>query len=116
MKGKERKFLYDSGTSAYEFLTYKEEWEKLKLKNAEVKTENAKSWNRILTTFTTRCNENIKFENMEIPVREITYVEGFSDGQFSLMKFTGMSGMVGNKIFLNHCIFIDGKNKKFGID
>lgn len=116
LKGKERKFLYDSGTSAYEFLTYKEEWEKLKLKNAEVKTEDAKSWNRILTTFTIRCNENIKFDNMEIPIREITYVEGFSDGQFSLMKFTGMSGMVGNKIFLNHCIFIDGKNKKFGID
>lgn len=116
LKGKERKFLYDSGTSAYEFLTYKEEWEKLKLKNAEVKTENTKSWNRVLTTFTTKCDEKVKFEDIEIPVREITYVEGFSDAQFILVKFTGMSGMIGNKIFLNHCIFIDGKNNKFGID
>lgn len=116
LKGKERKFLYDSGTSAYEFLTYKEEWEKLKLKNTDVKIEKAKSWNRVLTTFTAKCNENINFENIQIPLQEITYVEGVSDAQFSLMKFTGMSGMIGNKIFLNHSIFIDDRSKKFGID
>lgn len=29
LKGEERKFLYDSGTSPYEFLTFKEEWQAL---------------------------------------------------------------------------------------
>lgn len=116
LKGKERKFIYDSGTSAYEFLTYKEEWESLKLTNSKAKTEKVQSWNRVLTTFTAKCDENIIFKNIQIPLKEVTYVEGISDAQFSLMKFTGMSGMIGNKLFLKRLIFIDGKNEKLGID
>lgn len=116
LKNKERNFLYDSGTSAYEFLTYKEEWDVLKLGNSEVKTEKVKSWESTLTTFTAQCDENIKFKNSKIPVKEVTYVEGMSEAQLLLMKFTGMSGMIGNKLFLKHRLFIDSKNQKFGID
>lgn len=116
LKNKERNFLYDSGTSAYEFLTYKEEWEALKLENSEVKTEKVKSWDATLTTFTAPCDEYIKFNTHKIPVKEVTYVEGMSGAQLSLMKFTGMSGMIGNKLFLRNRLFIDGKNMKFGID
>ena len=39
MKGEKRKFLYDSGTSAYELLTYKEEWENIRSKDSKVKIE-----------------------------------------------------------------------------
>ena len=115
LKGENRKFLYDSGTSAYEFLTYKEEWETLKNRDSRIKIEKSKSWNDILTTYTARCEQNIKFKNKEIQLREVTYVEGFSNAQFSLMKFSGMSGMLGNKVFLDNIIFIDGKAFKMGI-
>ena len=37
LKGEERKFLYDSGTSAYELLSYKEEWQALKSPNSKIK-------------------------------------------------------------------------------
>ena len=107
LKGEERKFLYDSGTSAYEFLTFKEEWQTLKSSNSKIKIEKSRSWNNILTTYTADCKENINFKYNEIPVNHITYVEGFSTAQFSMMKFSGMSGMLGNRIFLNNAIFID---------
>ena len=107
LKGEERKFLYDSGTSAYEFLTFKEEWQALKSSNSKIKIEKSRSWNNILTTYTADCKENINFKYKEIPVNHITYVEGFSTAQFSMMKFSGMSGMLGNRIFLNNAIFID---------
>lgn len=115
LKGKERKFLYDSGSSAFELLTYKEEWEKLKSKNSRVKIEKSRSWNDVLTTYTANCKQNIEFKNVGIPVKEVTYVEGFSNAQFSLMKFSGMSGMLGNKIFLNNSIFIDCSERKMAI-
>lgn len=115
LKGEERKFLYDSGTSAYELLTYKEEWQNLKTPNSKINIEKAQSWNNVLTTYTTDCKENIQFKNLQIPVKQITYVEGFSDAQFSMMKFSGMMGMLGNKIFLNNSIFIDCGDKKIGI-
>lgn len=116
LKGEERKFLYDSGTSAYEFLTYKEEWQNLKTPNSKINTEKEKSWNNILTTYTADCNEKIKFKNQSVPLQQVTYVEGFSDAQFSMMKFSGMTGMLGNKIFLNNSIFIDCANHKIGIN
>jgi len=115
LKNEERKFLYDSGTSAYELLTYKEEWQNLRSKNSKVKIEKAKSWNDVLTTYTTNCNQLINFKNKEVPIKEITYVKGFSNAQFSLMKFSGITGMLGNKIFLNNCILIDCPENKIGI-
>lgn len=39
LKGNKEKFLYDSGTSAYELLTTKEIWEGLKSKDSEIVTE-----------------------------------------------------------------------------
>lgn len=115
LKGEERKFLYDSGTSAYELLTYKEEWQTLKSSNSKIKIEKSRSWNNILTTYTADCKENINFKYNEIPVKQITYVEGFSTAQFSMMKFSGMSGMLGNRIFLNNAIFIDCTAGKMAI-
>ncbi len=115
LKGKERKFLYDSGTSAYEFLTYKEEWQTLKSSNSKIKIEKARSWNNILTTYTADCKESIQFKDNKIPVNQITYVEGISTAQFSMMKFSGMSGMLGNRIFLNNTIFIDCTAGKMAI-
>ncbi|WP_312418830.1 hypothetical protein [Epilithonimonas sp.] len=115
LKDKERKFLYDSGTSAYELLTYKEEWQNLKTPNSKINIEKAQSWNNVLTTYTTDCKENIQFKNKLIPVKQVTYVEGFSDAQFSMMKYSGMTGMLGNKIFMNNSIFIDCVDKKIGI-
>ncbi|WP_312767923.1 hypothetical protein [Epilithonimonas sp.] len=67
LKGEERKFLYDSGTSAYELLTYKEEWQNLKLPNSKINIEKEQSWNNVLTTYTTDCKENIQFKNQQIP-------------------------------------------------
>ena len=115
LKGEERKFLYDSGTSGYEFLTFKEEWQTLKSSNSKIKIEKSRSWNNILTTYTADCKENINFKYNEIPVNHITYVEGFSTAQFSMMKFSGMSGMLGNRIFLNNAIFIDCTAGKMAI-
>ncbi len=116
LKGEERKFLYDSGTSAYEFLTYKEEWQNLKSPNSKINIEKEQSWNNVLTTYTADCKENITFRNQSVPVKQVTYVEGFSNAQFSMMKFSGMTGMLGNKIFLSNNIFIDCKENKIGIN
>lgn len=110
------KFLYDSGTSGYELLTNKKIWEKLKLKNSKVKEEKGKSWNNILTIYTAESNKNIEFHNIKIPLHEITYVDGYSKTQYYLMKFSGMSGMLGNKIFFEKQLYIDTEKMKMRIE
>lgn len=116
LKGQEENFLFDSGTSAYELVTNKEVWESLKLLNSKINIEKSKSWDNVLTTFTTNCNQKIKFDTQEIPLNNVTYVEGFSQIQYSMMKFSGMTGMLGNKIFLNNSLYIDCTQNKMGIE
>ncbi|RKR09213.1 hypothetical protein C8C83_0832 [Flavobacterium sp. 90] len=116
LKGQEESFLFDSGTSAYELLANKEVWESLKLPNSKINIEKSKSWDNVLTTFTASCSQKIKFDTEEISLNNITYVEGFSQVQYSMMKFSGMTGMLGNKIFLNNCLYIDCIQNKMGIE
>lgn len=115
LNGKNEKFLYDSGTSAYELLTNKENWEKLRLPQSRVNIEKAQSRPNILTTYTAESNSMIRLGNKNVSLNEVTYVEGFSQTQYMLMKFSGMTGMLGNKIFLNNKIYIDCTQEKIGI-
>lgn len=116
LNGKEEQFLYDSGTSAYELLTNKNVWQKLKLPNSKPVVEKAQSWERILTSYTAKSNQTIKFKNKELILSEVTYVEGFSQSQYMLMKFSGMTGMLGNKILLKNSLYIDCKEEKISIN
>lgn len=116
LNAKEEDFLFDSGTSAYELLTNKEVWQDLKTPNSEITIEKSNSWEKVLTTYTAKCNQKIQFGQQEIPLNNVTYVEGFSKTQYALMKFSGMTGMLGNKIFLNHCLYIDCTQNKMTIE
>jgi len=116
LKGKEEKFLFDSGTSAYELLTSKEVWHELKLSNGKTTIEKSQSWKRVLTTYTANCKQNIIFDNQKIPLKNVTYVEGYSQIQSAMMKFSGMTGMLGNKIFLNKILYLDCTQNKMGIE
>lgn len=116
LNGKEEQFLYDSGTSAYELLTSKETWEKFKLPNSKSTVEKAQSWKKTLTSYTAKSNKIIKFKNKNLLLSEVTYVEGISQSQYMLMKFSGMTGMLGNKIFLKNSIYIDCKEEKISIN
>lgn len=116
LEGNSEKFLYDSGTSAYELLTSKEIWESLKLPRSKVIIEKPQSRSNILTSYTAKSNRVITFKNKNVPLTEVTYVEGFTATQYMLMKFSGMTGMLGNKIFLNHTIYIDCAQEKIGIE
>lgn len=115
LKGKKENFLYDSGASAFELLTNKEIWNQLKTPNSKINIEKSQSWKTTLTTFTANSKNKIIFGNKKISLNEVTYVEGFSKSQYLLMKFSGMTGMLGNKIFLKNILLIDGKNMKMGI-
>lgn len=116
LNGNEEKFLFDSGTSAYELLTNKEVWSELKIKESKITVEKSQSWENLLTTFTASCKQKIKFNKLEIPLNNVTYVEGFSKMQYLLMKFSGMTGMLGNKIFLNKSVYIDCTTNKMAIE
>jgi hypothetical protein len=110
------KLLYDSGTSGYELITNREEWDKYRTSNRNVKKEKGNSWGNILTVISAPADQIIKIGNRNLKLSEVTYIEGTSKMQNLLMKTSGMQGMIGNKLFLNHKLTVDCKNRKFRVE
>ncbi|WJS96556.1 hypothetical protein NYQ10_08855 [Flavobacterium johnsoniae] len=110
------KLLYDSGTSGYEFITTKEVWKKYKIENSQIKTEKGNSWGNTLSVFTASAKKQIQFGNLKLNLSEVTHIESTSELQKFLMKRSGMQGMIGNKLFLNHKLILDCKNEKFKLE
>lgn len=116
IKNQNLKLLYDSGTSGYELIVNKEQWNLYKNKVGKIKKEKGNSWGTVLSVFSAPANKIIEFGNVNLPLSEITYIEGTSEMQKILMKRSGMQGMIGNKLLLNHKLILDCQNKRFKIE
>ena len=110
------KLMYDSGTSGYELITSKNDWKKYRTINGKVKTGKGNSWGNTLKIVSTTANQKIQFGDTKLMLSEVTYIEGISQTQNFLMALSGMQGMIGNKLFLNHKIILDCKNEKFKVE
>lgn len=110
------KLLYDSGTSGYELIVNKEQWIFYKTKKGKIKKEKGNSWGNLLSVYTAPASKDVQFGNLKLQLSEITYIEGTSELQKMLMKRSGMQGMMGNKLLLNHKLILDCKNQKFKIE
>jgi hypothetical protein len=110
------KLLYDSGTSGYELITTKEIWQQYRNKNSALKTEKGNSWGNTLSIYSASAKKKIQFGKVILDLSEVTHIEGTSDLQKFLMKRSGMQGMIGNKLFLQHKLILDCKNEKFKLE
>lgn len=108
-------FYYDSGSSAFELITDKKNWENLAIEGAVEQTYQANSWGKTLEVHNIASNGIIKFGEEEILLDEVTYIEGTSIVQNLLMYFSGMDGMIGNKIFMDKILILDARNQKFAV-
>ncbi len=105
--------LYDSGTSAFELITSKKVWDKYAEKDSKPTVNKGNSWGNTLTTYTASSNESIWFGKTKMDLSEVTYIEGTSLIQNTLMQLSGMQGMVGNKLFLGRTVVLDCRNQKY---
>lgn len=116
IENQELKLLYDSGSSVYELITNQEEWGKLKSPGTQIRTESGNSWGNTLKVISAAANRQIEIGKTTLKLSQVTYVEGTSALQNFLMKSSGMQGMVGNKLFINHKLILDCRNERFKID
>ncbi|WP_289665278.1 hypothetical protein [Flavobacterium panacagri] len=116
IENQDLKLLFDTGTSGYELITQKEIWEKYKIKNSPIKAEKGNSWENTLDVYSASAKKKIQFGNLVLNLSEVTYIEGTSDLQKFLMKRSGMQGMIGNKLFLQHKLILDCKTEKYKLE
>jgi len=112
---KSLKLLFDSGTSAYQWITDKENWEESRIPGAPIREDKANSWGRTLQVYTAPAQGRVQMGTAEIALEEVTYVEGYSTSQELLMRFSGMQGMIGNKFFLGKTLTLDVRNERYSL-
>lgn len=108
-------FYYDSGSSAFELITDKKQWKNLSLAGAVEQIYTANSWGNPLEVHTIASNGVIKFGKIKIPLNKVTYIAGTSVVQNLLMYFSGMGGMIGNKLFLDRILILDARKQKIAV-
>lgn len=114
--GKKRKLLHDSGTSGFELITNKKNWDKLSKKSAHPEEAfKVKSWKRQLTAYNIASDKEIVFKPLAISLDQVTYIKGASAMQKIGMRLTGMGGMIGNQLFMNKVLVLDCKNRRYAI-
>lgn len=115
INGKSKKLLFDSGSSAFEFITDKNTWTQMAKASAEPVAHKVNSWGNTLETFNIESDQEIDFGVEKVNVKCVTYVEGSSFFQSALMRMTGMGGMISNRLFKNKILILDARREKFGI-
>lgn len=112
---KETQVLFDSGSSAFELLTDKATWQKLAKDKAAEQVAEVNSWGNTLTVHSIASDKSMSFGEIALPLRNVHYIEGTSFIQRTLIQFSGMAGMIGNKLFLEKVIVLDTRRLRFGI-
>lgn len=113
--GKRTMLFFDTGSSAFQLLTNKETWQALAEPGAVPAQYAARSWNRMLMAHTISTHDSLTMAGQPIPIRKVTYVEGASDSQISMMMKLGIGGMTGNALFFQHILVLDTRHQQFGL-
>ena len=115
INGEKKNIFFDTGTSAFELMTDKESWIKMKKKGSFSQDFPLNSWGRTWYAHSVKTDDSIKFNSLILPIGSVTYVDGPSLFLKLGFRLSGVGGLTGNKLFLSKKILLDTKRLKFGI-
>ncbi|MBJ6143147.1 hypothetical protein [Hymenobacter sp. BT559] len=113
--GQPRQLLFDSGSSSFALLTSEATWQQLASPQAPAYVAAVNSLGRTLTAHTVATAATLQLGRVAVPLQTVTYMEGTTLLQRSLMRFSGMGGMLGNRPFNQHTIIVDVAHQRFGL-
>ena len=111
INGISKKLMWDTGASAYDLITSKDNWEQMALNKESIKPHDANQLKRKLKVYTAKSDAQLSIGDSNLNLNTVTYIEGFPWYVELAMQFSGMEGMIGNNLFKNSKIFIDVKNE-----
>lgn len=114
IEGQSKMLVFDSGSSAFDFITDKETWDLIRDSTQAYESFQSKSWGETVTVHIAPARMPISMVGKELSVKKVAYVEGISEARVEHMTQTGMGGMVGNTLFLQEVLYFDFKRRKFG--
>lgn len=114
-EGRDIHLMYDSGSSAFSWLTDRESAERLSRKGASPMVYPVRSWSKTLTAHTYPSDATVTIGGVTLPVRDVSHVEGMNWMQQVAVRALGLDGMVGNALFVGRRVLIDVPKREFAI-
>lgn len=113
--GQEQNLMYDSGSSAFEFITDEATSRALAEPDSPVQVYATQAWGKQVTTHTIAVSNHIEMNGQRLPIHSTTWVEGVEEKNYNSVVATGMGGMLGNSIFRDYVLVIDDQQQRFMI-
>lgn len=115
IKGKKTMLFFDTGSSAFELLTDKMTFDRLRNPGGTPIQYEVRSWGRALTAHTAPTADSLEMASRKLAITRVTYISGASAAQVEQMKKIGIGGMTGNRLFINYRLLLDMKRRQFAI-
>ena len=115
LQGKSQQLLFDSGSSANALITSQDIWSQMATPGAPARTTASSSWGKKLLIHTAPTAAQLRFGATEVPLRTVTYIEGMNLMQQTLMRFSGLAGMLGNEPFVGRTLVLDVQGGRYGV-
>lgn len=115
IQGKQGLLYFDTGSSMFELLLGKQDCEALSVPGSLPQVSEQNSWGKILKAYSLPSNDSVDIAGQHIRLHSTTYIEGTASSQVSQMKRMGITGMTGNKLFLQYRLLLDTRAQKFGL-
>jgi len=115
LQGTAKQLLFDSGSSAFALLTSQAAWQELARPGTPERVTPVNSWGKTLTAHTVPTTASLKIGATALPLRTVTYIDGTTFMQRTLMRFSGMGGMLGNEVFGQGTLILDVRGGRFGV-
>lgn len=115
-EGQAIELMYDSGSSAFAWMTSEAEFERLATPGAERSRFPVRSWDQVLTAHVAPTEAQVQINGQHLPLREVSRVDGMGWLQRLAVSQLGAGGLVGNKLFQGRRLVIDMRAQRFALD
>lgn len=115
INGDPRRIMFDTGSSAFALLTYRDDWLALTGGGTGASSFGVNSWGTTLTANVAPSPYDARFGDTVIPLGSAAYIEGTSPLQNAAMRASGMGGMTGNKLFLEKVLLLDSRTLTYAV-
>ena len=113
--GKEKYFMFDTGSSLFPMAVYKDNWGLIRELNSKIDTITVNSWGKPHTFFGAKIKSTVQIGDYKIEIDKFKVYCDTLKVTRSFYTKEKIFGIIGNSFFLDKTIIIDYKNKRFGI-
>ena len=114
-EGRPTRIWFDTGSSAFALLTDAATWKRLAKNPASSRRFAVNSWGDMMQMVVADTDATITFAGVQMPLRQITAVEGATLVQSLIGRATGMHGMTGNKLFIDKQVILDAPHGRYWV-